>query len=149
MKLIPSSVLALVLTLLFASSSFAEANGNRLGLGVGLAEIKDSTYFAVEGEYEYRLDSFLGLGTSFNYVFSDPGFVLIAVPQGYLHPLKTDWYINAAPLFQFGGGLGTHVGVRLGTRLPISIDVVSIIPQFNIDFINGGRNLHFGLGIAI
>jgi hypothetical protein len=138
-------------SVLFTQNSFAEANGHRLGVGVGVAQIGDSshTYVAIGGEYEYRMDDYLGLGTSFTYVFSDPNYTLLALPQAYLHPLKGDWYINAAPLFQFGGGIGTHVGARVGTRLPLYLGALTIIPQVNVDFINGGRNLLFGIGLAI
>jgi hypothetical protein len=145
------AVLLLTASLFVSQASNADLGPHRLGIGVGIAQVGDSshTYFAVGGEYEYRIESLFGLGTSFNYVFSDPNFMLLALPQAYLHPLGGDWYINAAPLFQFGGGLGTHLGFRVGTRLPLSLGVVSIIPQVNIDFINGGRNLLFGIGIAI
>lgn len=146
-----TGLVLLAFCFLAPSLAQAEYEGHRLGIGVGIAQVGDSShsYFAIGGEYEYRMDDFFGLGMSGNYVFSDPAFGLLAVPQGYLHPLAGEWYINAAPLFQFGGGLGTHLGIRVGTRLPLHLGALSIIPQVNIDFINGGRNLLFGIGIAI
>ena len=143
-------ILILLVSLFVTSPSHAEVDGHRLGIGVGIAQVKDSdAFFTVGGEYEYRMDSHFGLGTSFNYIFSNPNLVYVAVPQGYFHPLAGDWYINAAPLFQFGGGMGTHVGARIGTRMPLNLGALSIIPQVNVDFINGGRNLLFGVGLAI
>mgnify|MGYP000555958411 CR=1 FL=1 len=137
----------------FTTSSVANAeiDGHRLSIGAGVVQLGDSshTYFALSGEYEYRLDPMLGLGTFVNYVFSDPGVTLIGLPEVFFHPLSNGWYINAAPIAQFASGYSTHFGVRLGTRIPIELGALSIIPQVAVDFINGGRNLIFGLGISI
>lgn len=143
----PTFVTAVLFTT--AESAHAEYNGHRFGLGVGVAQLSDNkTYVAVGAEYEYRLEPMLGIGGFANYVFSTPGLTLIGLPMVYFHPLSNDWYINAAPIAQFGGSK-TEYGVRLGTRIPIALGPVSIVPQASVDFIAGGRNLIFGLGIGI
>ena len=100
-------------------------------------------------EFEYRVDSILGVGAFGNYIFANPGISLIGVPEVFVHPLGGDWYINAAPIFEIGTNIGTHVGLRIGTRVPIALGAISLIPQVAVDFIDGQRNLILGFGIQI
>jgi hypothetical protein len=147
------TVFALMISTFTASTAFAEYEGHRLGIGIGLAQVEtdntSNSYLAIGAEYEYRFEPYWGLGFAGNYILSDPNFTRLAAPQVYFHPLEGSWYINAAPLFQFGGGGSTKVGARLGTRLDLSLGPVSIIPQINIDFIDSGHTWIFGIGIAI
>lgn len=132
-----------------ANNAQAEFMGHRFGLGLGVAQLGDSkTYVAAGAEYEYRVMPMLGLGGFANYVFSSPGITLIGLPMVYFHPLENDWYINASPIAQFGTG-NTEYGVRFGTRIPIELGPVAIIPQASVDFIGGRKYLIFGLGIGI
>lgn len=135
--------------LLLSTQANAEYNGHRFGLGLGVAQLGDSkAYVAVGAEYEYRLSPMWGLGGFANYVFSNPGVTLAGLPMVYFHPLEDDWYINASPIVQFGAG-DTEYGARVGTRIPIYMGPVAVVPQISVDFIAGHRNLIFGLGIGI
>lgn len=122
----------------------------RLSLGVGVVSVSSPSQisFAVNGEYEYRLNSAIGLGTGANYVFSSPALVLVAVPEVFLHPFGGEFFVSAAPLIEYRPGLGTNLGARLGTRLPIELGAVKVLPTFSVDLANGGvLDMMIGLGI--
>jgi hypothetical protein len=149
MKTIKSLLIGL--SLVISSWAGAEVAGHRLSAGLGVAKFDDnsSAYLTVSGEYEYRLYPALGMGMFANYIFSNPNITLVGVPEIFLHPLTTDWYINAAPIAQFGSGRDTQYGVRVGTRAPLTFGVLSVVPSVNVDFINGQKNWFFGLGVGI
>jgi len=141
-----------VALLILCFTSFAHADySQRLSLGVGVVTQSNpsQTSFEIGGEYEYRAHPLLGIGVAGNYILSNPSITLIAVPDIFFHPLAGDWLVSAAPLIEFGSGTGTHVGTRLGTRVPLPFGPLTIVPSFAVDFINGGRNLWFGLGIGL
>ncbi len=140
--------LAFLLCLLFSAP---QAYADRLSIDAGLIHVDQpsKTYFEIGGEYEHRYNRMIGFGGTANYIFSDPSILLLALPEFFLHPLGGGWYISASPLFEFGSGTGTHVGARFGTRLPLPLGVVTLIPNFSIDFINGGTIYVIGLGIQI
>jgi hypothetical protein len=149
-----SVIYTLVLVFLsFAGAPRAEAGScrHRLGIGAGVVHLDtpNETDFEVGAEYECRMDSILGVGGFVDYIFSNPGITLIGVPQMYLHPFGGDFYLAASPLLETGSAVGTHVGARLSTRVPIPIGSIAIVPSFAVDFINGGNIYWFGLGIAI
>lgn len=140
------------LLLIFGGSPSAKACGNRLGVAAGVVHIDQpsQTSFEVGAEYECRFDAFLGVGGEANYVFSDPSIFLLAVPTVFLHPLLGSFYVAASPLFEFGSnGIGTHVGARLSTRVPLPLGLFILVPSFAIDFINSQKIYWFGLGISI
>jgi hypothetical protein len=117
-----------------------------LGAGIVTQNNPSQTSFEVGAEYEYRFDPLLGAGLSGNYVFSTPGIILLAVPDFFIHPLAGDWFVSAAPLFEFVSSQ-TYVGARVGTRIPLPLGFLTFIPSVSVDFINGGRDFIFGLGI--
>ncbi len=143
--------IAFTLSTLFTCRSANAYYDYRFALGVGIAELNNSseTDLEVGAEFEYRIDALWGVGAFGNYIFSSPGISLMGVPEVFVHPLGGDWYINASPLLEIGSGIGTHVGVRVGTRVPIPLGVISLIPQVAVDFIDGQRNLILGFGIQI
>ena len=144
--------IALFTFLIFATPLAARADyEQRLSLGVGVAHLSNpsTTSFTVGGDFERRLDMFLGLGVGMDYVFSNPSIFRLAVPTAYLHPFATEWFVSAAPLFQFQSGTSTHVGGRFGTRIPLPFGVFTLIPSVAVDVISGGPNYFFGLGIQI
>ena len=126
---------------------------SRLDLSAGVAQIKnpnqDESDFTLGVEYEYRMSPLLGIGAFGSYVFSNPGITFIGWPQVSVHPFSTEFLVSVSPVVETGGDVGSHVGVRFGTRLPIPLGVVSIIPTFAIDLISGGPNYIYGLGIQI
>lgn len=121
----------------------------RLSLGVGFADIRNPNEMAlmVGGEYEKRLNELLGLGAGVQYIFSNPGITYVAVPDLFVHPFGTEFLVSAAPLLEFGPLVGTNVGAQLGTRLPIPLGPVSLVPSFAVDLISGGPSYIFGMGI--
>ncbi len=143
------SIVSLILAASLFSVSGRADYQQRFSLGVGVVTMNNpsQTNLEVGAEYEYRLDPLLGLGASGNYIFSNPSITLLAVPDFFVHPIATDWLISGAPLFEFGSGTGTHLGIRLGTRIPIPFGSFALVPAFAVDFINGGRDYLFGLGI--
>ena len=144
--------LLLTACLLLSFASTAHACGNRFGLGAGVEHSTDpsDTNFEVGAEYECRMNAALGIGGAANYIFSNPSIFLLAAPTVFLHPLLGDFYVAASPLFEFGsGGIGTHVGARLSTRLPIPLGLFILVPSFAVDFINSQKIYWFGLGIGI
>jgi hypothetical protein len=144
------SLLATILVVGLSPSAFA--CGNRFGVGAGIehSTAPSDTNFEISAEYECRMNPLLGLGGEANYVFSNPSIFLLAAPTVFLHPLLGDFYVAASPLFEFGsGGIGTHVGARLSTRLPIPLGLFILVPSFAIDFINSRNIYWFGLGIGI
>jgi hypothetical protein len=136
--------------LFFAANASADYE-RRLSLGVGFIHMENpaQTDFTVGAEYESRVDPFLGLGGFANAVFYSPTVYLVGLPELFVHPFGTEWYLNGAPIAEFGGpsGFGTHFGFRLGTRIPIPLGIFTFVPTFDVDFINGGRNYLIGLGL--
>ncbi len=123
---------------------------NRISVGLGVADMGNPSQTSLEAaiEYENKFDPFFGLGISGNYIFSNPNILLLAVPDVFFHPFTGDFLVSAAPLLEFGSGTGTNLGVRLGTRIPIPLGLISIVPSFAVDFINGGHDYIIGLGIS-
>jgi hypothetical protein len=121
----------------------------RLSIGAGFVTMSNpsQTSFELGAEFEHRLDPLLGLGVSANYIFSSPGVTLVAVPDVFFHPLAGEFFLSAAPLLEFGSGTGTNVGARVGTRIPVPVGAITLFPSFSIDFINGGEDYIFGIGI--
>ena len=126
-----------------------EKDGHRFSLSGGLVVVNEKSSFALSAEYEYRIQEFYGIGGQASYVFSSEAFSQVAAPGFYLHPLQGDWYISASPVFYFGSGMDTLVGARFTTRMPLEINILTLIPTVGIDMIKGGPNYIFGLGIAI
>jgi hypothetical protein len=149
MKLISRSALALVISLFMLPHTASALGDNRFSLSGGVMVLAkpSRTVFQVGAEYEHRTNSFIGFGLQGNYLFTTPGVGLLAAPMAYLHPIGTDWFIAAAPLFEFNSGV--TVGARVSTRLPVSIGMVSVIPSGSVDFIGGRQNFIFGLGVQI
>jgi hypothetical protein len=144
------AILAVTLFVVVPHSA-AFACGHRLGVGAGLVHVESpsSTNFEIGAEYECRVDAFLGIGGSGNYIFSTPSVTLVAAPEVFVHPLAGAFYVAASPLFEFGSGTGTHVGGRLATRIPLPLGLFILVPSAAIDFINGTRIYWLGLGIGI
>jgi hypothetical protein len=145
-------VLCLGIALLLSTPGVAQANDqHRLSLGVGVVTLGNpsQTSVSINGEYEYRMDPFLGIGFSGNYLLSNPAVALLAIPGFFLHPFAGSWIVSAAPVFQILTGANTAVGFRLGTRLPFSLGPVNVNPSVSVDFINGGENYVFGFGLSI
>ncbi len=139
-----------VLFTLFAVAAPAQAYYDyRLSVGAGIVQFNNpsQTYVDIGAEYEYRFQPLLGVGAFANYIFSTPSITLIGVPEVFLHPLGGDWLLKASPLIEFGSGISTQTGVRVGTRLPIPLGPVSFIPEASVDFIGGRRILRLGLGL--
>ena len=150
MKLISRSALAIVASFFMLLPDTARAIGdNRFSLSGGVIVLTkpSRTVFQLGAEYEHRADAFIGYGLQGNYLFTTPGIGLLAAPMAYLHPIGTDWFIAAAPLFEFNSGV--TVGGRVSTRLPISVGIISFIPSGSVDFIGGRQNFIFGLGVQI
>jgi len=127
------------------------ARADHLSFGAGITHLgnPNQTDFEIGGEYEHNLDAFFGVGLEANYVFANPSVTMIGAPEGFVHPLGTDFFVSAAPLFEFSSGFSTQVGVRFGTKIPLPLGVLILIPLASVDFINGGTNFSFGLGIQI
>jgi hypothetical protein len=142
-------VLALSLWLYVVSLPAYADYTQRIGLGFGVADLRNpsESAFEIGVEYEYRFDPFLGVGGLGEYIFSDPGITIIGVPGVYLHPLATDFLVSGTPIIQFGSSVGTNVGVRLGTSVPLPLGVLTLIPTFAVDIISGGPNYILGLGL--
>jgi len=121
----------------------------RIELGAGIVSTNNpaQTNLEISAEYEYRIEPKLGYGLSANYIFSNPGILLLAVPEAFLHPLEGDWLISGAPLLEFGPGSSTNIGLKIGTRVPIPLRSVTLIPEVAVDFIANGPITVFGLGI--
>jgi hypothetical protein len=148
-KLLLGLGVLLTLGLALGSASARADYDQRFSLGVGFVTMSNpsQTNFEIGAEYEYRTDPLLGIGVSGNYIFSSPGTVLLAVPDLFFHPLAGEWLISAAPLLEFGQLTGTNIGARIGTRIPIPMGAVTLLPSVLLDFINGGRDWIFGVGI--
>jgi hypothetical protein len=143
---------ALVVVSCVCGVSAAKADyTQRLDLSAGIAEIKNpaGSDFTLGIEYEYRMSPLLGIGAFGSYIFSTPGITFIGWPQLSVHPFSTEFLVSVSPVVETGGDVGSHVGVRFGTRLPIPVGAIEIIPTFAIDLISGGPNYIYGLGIQI
>lgn len=147
-----SRVFLLFLPAIFSTLNAANANyEHRLAAGAGIThrENPSVTAFTLGAEYEYRFDPFLGSGVFANYIFSNPSIFLLGIPMVFVHPLAGDWFVSASPIMETSSGLDTAFGVRLGTRIPLPLGILIFTPTFSVDFIRGGRNYIFGLGIGI
>lgn len=136
----------LALFLPLTASAYYE---HRLSIAAGIERYGNpaSTDFLMGAEYEYRFMPVLGVGGILEYLFANPGVTRLGLPV-FVHPLSTDWLLLAAPIVEISGG-GASAGARLGTRVPIPLGGISLIPSLAVDFINGNENLIFGLGIEI
>jgi hypothetical protein len=147
-----SFLLPTVSLIAFFSFSSAQAEyQQRLSVGIGFAELKNpsSTDFEIGAEYEYLVDPLIGLGGFVNYIFANPGITYLGAPQISVHPFTTDFLVSASPIVEFGPNVGTNFGVRLGTRVPLPLGPISIVPTFAVDLISGGPDYIFGIGIGI
>ncbi len=136
----------------FLVSSLSHAqSSNRFSLAGGVMFLSNPsrTAFDIGAEFEHRADSFIGYGGQANYLFSDPSIGLLGAPMVFIHPIANDWFVSAAPLFQVVTGSGLSVGGRLGTRIPMSFGLLSLIPSGTVDFVNGGRIVSVALGVQI
>lgn len=142
-------VLPLVALMALLSGSLAHADRITFGFGIAHLNVPSGTNFELGAEYEHTLDPLFGIGAFGNYIFSSPGVTLLGFPSLYLHPFAGDFLVSASPIVEFGSGIATYFGARLGTRVPIPLGAVTIIPSFAVDFIAGGQNYIFGLGIGL
>jgi len=144
------ALLLIFAALLFSPEARAVDCAHRLGVSAGLVHQDEPsrTNVALGAEYECRIDAFLGVGAFFDHVLSDPSYTLLGAPQLLVHPLGGDFFVAASPLLEFGP-TGTHPGLRLSTRAPIPLSVLTFVPSFAVDFVNGRRLYWFGLGISI
>jgi hypothetical protein len=142
---------ALAILSFLAAPAHAAGCGHHLGVGAGVVHLQrpSETDFDLGVEYECRMNPFVGLGGFGNYIFSSPGILMLGAPEFYLHPLAGDFYINASPILETGSAVGTHVGARIGTRIPIPLALFVLEPSLAVDFIAGGRIYWFGLGVRI
>jgi hypothetical protein len=129
----------------------AQACVHRLGVGAGLVHVEEpsSTSFEIGAEYECRMNPFVGIGGFGNHIFADPGVTLLGAPEVFLHPLGGGFYVAASPLVEFGDAVGTHVGARLASRLPIPLGLFLLVPSVAVDFVRGTRIYWISLGIGI
>jgi hypothetical protein len=127
----------------------AHAGYNRLSLGVGIIQFQNpsQTYLEAGAEYENRFDAIFGIGALGNYIFANPWIAFLGAPELFVHPLAGDWFVSASPLIELGGGMASNLGMRLGTRIPLPMGVFTLVPSLALDFINGGHDAIFGLGI--
>ena len=147
-KLAMLSFMAIVMgAALPAQADYAQ---HRLSVGAGIVHLTypSETDFALSAEYEYRFTPMFGAGVLGSYIFSSSGIAMLGAPV-FFHPFSGDLLFLAAPIVEFGSGITTQAGVRLGTRVPLPLGVLTLIPSFAIDFIAGGRDYIFGLGIQI
>jgi hypothetical protein len=123
----------------------------RLSLGAGIITRNgtNETNFEIGGEYEYRVNEFLGMGAHGNYIFSGSGIWLIGLPEFFIHPFGSEWFVSASPIVEFGADIETKTGGRFGTRIPLPLGSLTLIPSFAVDLIGGSQNYTFGLGIQI
>lgn len=149
MKTYSLKFLLFLLITLFISGVARAEYGNRLELGAGFVTMSNPSTvdFEIGVEYENRVDAMLGAGGSANYIFTSPGTTLLAIPEGFLHPFGGDFLLSGAPLLEFGSFTGTHLGAKIGTRIPLPMGALTLIPEVSLDMINGSNILVFGLGI--
>ena len=136
--------------LIFSTNASAsiEKDGHRFSLSGGAVVINNQTSFAIGAEYEYRVKPLYGIGAQANYIFSSAAFTVVSAPIFFLHPLEGDWYISGAPVFYLASGT-TKAGLRFTTRMPLNIEVLTLVPTLGIDIISGGPNYIFGLAFGI
>lgn len=139
----------LVLLALFLPLSASAYYEHRVSLSAGIERYGSpaSTDFLMGVEYEYRFMPLLGVGGIFEYLFANPGVTRLGLPV-FVHPLATDWLLLAAPIVEISAS-NVSAGARFGTRVPIPLGAISIIPSIAVDFINGNENLIFGLGFEL
>lgn len=137
---------------LLLSPLAADAAGcvHSLGVGAGVV-IRDhskETDFSLGADYECRKGPFFGWGAFANAIFSDPSTTVLGAPVLYFHPLRGDFYVAGSPILELGGGRSDW-GMRLSTRLPIPLGLLTLVPSAAVDFIRGGRRWWLGLGLRI
>jgi hypothetical protein len=141
-------IFALFCLLVTTTSAHADYT-QRLSLGVGIVSFQNpnESEFEFGAEYEYRLNPTWGLGLFTNVIFTNPLIVDIGAPEAFWHPFGSEFLISGAPLIELGQPDGTHVGVHFGTRLPLHLGALTIVPIFGIAFIESSTRIDYGLGL--
>ena len=143
------AILCILMPLFLAPSAQADES-NRLSGGLGVVHIDNpsKTYITLGAEYERRMNALFGLGGMFQYFFSDPSITQVGAPAVFFHPLGGEWFVSATPLFEFTSG-SNAVGSRFGTRIPLPLGPLLLVPTGAVTFIRGTKYYFFGLGISM
>lgn len=131
------------------SNAAIEKDGHRFALSGGLVYVNQKASLAISTEYEYRLEPHYGIGAQASYVFASEAITQLAAPTFFLHPLEGEWIISASPVFYFSAQSKTRIGARFTTRMPLEIEILTLVPTFGIDVIQGGPNYILGLAFGI
>ena len=103
----------------------------------------------LDGEVENRFLPFLGFGGDVVYAFAKPPVFLASFPEIFIHPMGRRWFISAAPSFEFGRGMHTHIGAKLGTRIPIPLPMLTLMPGFSVEVFKGRTVYVLGLCVQL
>lgn len=150
MNLLKNILFLTSMTLVTNSAHAAiEKDGHRFALSGGLVYVNQKASLAISTEYEYRLEPLYGIGAQASYVFASEAITQLAAPTFFLHPLEGEWIISASPVFYFSAQTKTRIGARFTTRMPLEIEILTLVPTFGIDVIEGGPNYILGLAFGI
>lgn len=109
---------------------------------VGNTQNGSSHGFTFRGEYEYRLTKLIGVGGLAEYASGDFNSLKLGVPVTF-HPLG-GWAFRLAPGLSFNSG--TNLLFRIGAGYEFEIAPRwSLVPEFNVDFVDGETELVYGL----
>ncbi|MDX2460738.1 MAG: hypothetical protein QNM00_11710 [Gammaproteobacteria bacterium] len=96
-------------------------------------------------EYERRLTRSFGMGVIAERAFGDLDFWVFALPLAFHHG---PWRLFAAPGVEDSDHLGSEFLFRVGVEYIIDMDGYEIVPQFDIDFVDGEQVFVLGISIA-
>ena len=125
-----------------AASQSGTQDQQSIGVFVGNTQNGSSHGFTLGAEYEYRLTELIGVGGLAEYASGDFDSLTIGVPVTF-HPLG-GWAFQLAPGLSFNSG--TNLLFRIGAGYEFEIAPKwSLVPEFNVDFVDGETELVYGL----
>jgi hypothetical protein len=139
-----------VLTLLASAGASASEDShegfhrNFLAVFAGITDEDRRERAATLGiEYERRLSERFGIGALVEHAYGDLDFTIYAIPFAW-HTGHWKWYV-APGIENSDHHSGNEFLLRLGVEYAFEVGAYELLPQFDVDFVDGEEVLVLGL----
>jgi hypothetical protein len=121
------------------------AHRHHVALFLGATHTDEEDEFSIGMDYEYRLNPLLGLGGIAEYTGGEHE-TTIAAAAFFIHPFKA-LRLVLGPGFESGGDEKEFL-LRVGASYHIPVGKLTLAPEFNVDFVDGNKNLVYGISLG-